>query len=282
MIVEPSPNALRSLVRKRRQEGAKIGVVPTMGALHAGHVSLIDAAVRDCDCVVATIFVNPTQFAPGEDFEKYPRTLDGDLARCEAAGAEIVFTPDTSQMFGADAQSTVIVSELTSVLEGAHRPDHFDGVTTIVAKLFNITEPDVAYFGQKDFQQQLIIRQMVRDLNFGLDIVTCPIIRDPDGLAMSSRNRYLSEEDRSRALALSAALRQAVQNAADGINTPAGIQLEMQRLLSSTEGIELDYAVVVNAETLHEMANSGEPAVALIAARVGSTRLIDNSILQFR
>lgn len=281
MIVEPSPARTRELVRERRRRGQQIAVVPTMGALHAGHVSLVEAARSECDCVVATIFVNPTQFAPGEDYEKYPRTLEDDLARCEAAGADVVFTPQTSAMYGDDAQTTVVVSELTKVLEGAHRPSHFDGVTTVVAKLFHITEPDRAYFGQKDYQQQLVIRQMVQDLDFGLQIVTCPIIREPDGLAMSSRNRYLTATQRQQALALSQTLSHAHQRAGEGV-APADIQQQMQQILGAAPGVELDYAVVVDAGTLRAPAGDESTVVALVAARVGDTRLIDNQILQLR
>lgn len=281
MIVESSPARTRELVRQRRRSGQQIGVVPTMGALHAGHVSLVEAARRACDCVVTTIFVNPTQFAPDEDFEQYPRTLEDDLARCEAAGADLVFTPQTAAMYGDDAQTTVVVSELTKVLEGAHRPAHFDGVTTVVAKLFHITEPDFAYFGQKDFQQQLIIRQMVRDLDFGLQIVTCPIIREDDGLAMSSRNRYLTPAQRKSALVLHKSLTHAERRAEQG-GAPHQIQQEMRQILDEAEGVDPDYAVVVNAETLQQTTSGDRMAVALVAARVGDTRLIDNQILQFR
>ena len=281
MIVEPSPARTRELVRERRRRGQQIAVVPTMGALHAGHVSLVEAARGECDYVVATIFVNPTQFAPGEDYEKYPRTLEDDLARCEAAGADLVFTPQTSAMYADDAQTTVVVSELTRVLEGAHRPSHFDGVTTVVAKLFHITEPDRAYFGQKDFQQQLIIRQMVRDLDFGLQIVTCPIIRESDGLAMSSRNRYLTATQRQQSLALSQALTHADQRAREGVSAEE-IQQQMRQILGDAPGVELDYAVVVNTATLREPTGDESAVVALVAARVGDTRLIDNQILQLR
>ena len=281
MIVEASPSATRSLVRERRRSGQRIGVVPTMGALHSGHVSLVEAARAQCDCVVATIFVNPTQFAPGEDFEQYPRTLADDLAQCEAAGADLVFTPNTDEMYLPGAQSTVVVSELTRVLEGAHRPAHFDGVTTVVAKLFHITEPDRAYFGQKDYQQQLVIRQMVQDLDFGLEIVTCPIIREDDGLALSSRNRYLSAAERERSLILNAALAHAAEQAAKTVG-PEQIQREMEQMLDRADGVEPDYAVVVNPDTLQPALPGDAAAVALVAARVGATRLIDNRILQFR
>lgn len=268
-------------MRQFRRSGFVVGLVPTMGALHAGHVSLIEAARQQCDKVVATIFVNPTQFGPGEDFDQYPRTLQDDLSKCEAAGADLVFTPNTAEMYLPTAQTSVSVSKLTQLLEGSVRPTHFDGVTTIVAKLFNITEPDLAFFGQKDFQQQLIIRQMVTDLDFGLEIVTCPIIREDDGLAMSSRNRYLSAEDRKRSLVLSQSLAQATDWAANGEN-PEKIAAQMSAMIDATEGVDLDYAVVVNDNTLLPAETGCQTAVALVAAKLGKTRLIDNRILQFR
>jgi pantoate--beta-alanine ligase len=281
MIVEPLPSETHRLVREARRAGKSVGCVPTMGALHAGHVSLIERARKECDFVVGTIFVNPTQFGPNEDFSKYPRTLESDLEMCRQAGADLVFTPQTSSMYSPLAQTIVRVDRLASVLEGAHRPGHFDGVSTVVTKLFNITEPDRAYFGQKDFQQQLIIRQMVEDLNQPVEIVTCPIIREPDGLAMSSRNRYLSPDERQRAGLLSQALRKAKQLAKETTLLPGEISAAMIDVLRSVEGIDLQYAVITNRRTLELLTERSEPAVALIAAKVGTTRLIDNEILHF-
>lgn len=283
------PSELRSAVRQQRLNGKRIGVVPTMGALHQGHISLVETAAKQCDFVVTTIFVNPTQFGPNEDFDKYPRTLEDDLGKCEAAGADLVFLPEVDVMYPTGCQTSVKVGGLTNVLEGAHRPGHFDGVTTVVAKLFHITEPDKAFFGQKDFQQQLVIRQMVEDLNWGLEIITCPTIREPDGLALSSRNRYLSADERQTALQISAALNVANANAELDGATPSQIEKLMAEGLKQIDGLELDYAVVVNSETLQglsdvEFANQNQTstAVALIAAKVGTTRLIDNQILGFR
>ena len=280
MQVISSPEQVQSFLLRQKQNGQTIGVVPTMGALHQGHLSLVQRARQESTLVVATIFVNPTQFGPGEDFEQYPRTLQDDLQQCEQAGADLVFTPKTDEMYGADAQTFVRVTELTQRLEGAHRPTHFEGVTTIVAKLFNITVPTIACFGQKDYQQQLIIRQMVKDLNFGVKIVTCPIIREADGLALSSRNRYLSETERNRALVLNRALRNAGQQAEEGVS-PAQIAVEMQRRIHDEEGVELEYAVVADERTLQPVCENTDSAVALVAARVGKTRLIDNAILRF-
>lgn len=282
MLVVSCPSEVRRVVLSERRSGATIGVVPTMGALHTGHVSLIDAARRECDFVVVTVFVNPTQFGPGEDYEQYPRTLEDDLGSCEAAGADLVFTPERSAMYLPQAQTIVRVSELTTVLEGAHRPTHFEGVTTIVAKLFNITLPNRAYFGQKDYQQQLVIRRMVRDLQWDSEIVTCPIVREADGLAMSSRNRYLSPDARARALALHRALDHAAALAEQGQRVPAMIESAMHRIISEAEQVDLHYAVVLDCETLQKPSEGAESAVALIAATVGGTRLLDNRILQFR
>lgn len=281
MKTEHSPSAVRKAVRDAQRGGAVVGVVPTMGALHRGHVSLIEIARQQCDFVVATIFVNPTQFGPNEDFEKYPRTLEDDLSKCKAAGADLIFTPQTTDMYLPDAETEVCVNELTKVLEGAMRPGHFDGVTTVVAKLFNITVPDKAFFGQKDYQQQLVIRRMVRDLDFGVEIVTCPIIREEDGLAMSSRNRYLSPDERERALSLSRSLTVARELAESG-STPADAAKKMNEFLRDQQGVDLDYAVIADGETLQNADDDAASAVALIAAHVGETRLIDNEILRFR
>jgi len=282
MQVEALPSAVRYAVQSHRCGGRRIGLVPTMGALHVGHVSLMDAARRDCDYVIATIFVNPLQFGPNEDFGRYPRSLEQDLQKCEAAGVDLVFTPETSQMYASNAESEVRLTGLTRKLEGRLRPGHFDGVTTVVAKLFNITVPDRAYFGQKDYQQQLIIRRMVSDLDWGLEIVTCPIVREDDGLALSSRNRYLSSIERERSLILFRALSQAQDLAQNAAETADSISQRLQQLISDTDGVDLDYAVVVDCETLEPLTERPECAVALIAARLGKTRLIDNQILRFR
>ena len=283
MLVQSASQQILAAVRSARREGKTIGCVPTMGALHPGHASLVHRARRECGFVVATIFVNPTQFGPNEDFNRYPRTLEADLEICRAAGADLVFTPNVADMYASDAETVVRVAQLSTTFEGAHRPGHFDGVTTVVSKLFLITEPDFAYFGQKDFQQQLIIRRMVRDLNFPVQIVTCPIIREPDGLAMSSRNRYLSPVERETARALSQALATAQQLARNPSQTPQTVEWQLQQQLSGTPGLELQYASVVHPETLATLTHSprNTPAVALIAARVGTTRLLDNQLLDF-
>ena len=284
MLVESCPQKTWQHVTAARQRGLLTGCVPTMGALHQGHVSLMQRARTEFGYVTTTIFVNPTQFGPQEDFSKYPRTLQADLQLCEQAGVDLVFTPQADQMYVADAETTVQVGRLTTVLEGAHRPGHFDGVTTVVAKLLMITQPHKAYFGQKDFQQQLVVRRMVRDLNIPVEIVTCPIIREPDGLAMSSRNRYLSVAERQTAVALSRALRLAADLCSQPAAVPAEVERQMRQMLLQTPGLELQYAVLADPDTLQplpERVLSGARAVGLIAARVGSTRLIDNLLLSF-
>jgi pantoate--beta-alanine ligase len=276
MQVVSDPLETQSIVSSMRMNGWIIGCVPTMGALHAGHASLIEQARQECNFVVTTIFVNPTQFGPNEDFTKYPRTLDADLEVCRQSGADLIFTPSADVMYPPSSQTVIRVNQLSAVLEGAHRPGHFDGVTTVVAKLLNITQPHNAYFGQKDFQQQLVIRRMVSDLNMPVQVITCPIVREADGLAMSSRNRYLSAADRRTAAEISAALRLAESLARDTSMTPPEIAAQMAAHLTRQPGIELQYAVVCNADTLEPLQNRGSEAVALIAVRIGTTRLIDN------
>lgn len=267
---------LRQRVRKVRQGGAIIGFVPTMGALHAGHVSLVEAACQDCDFVVVSIFVNPTQFGPNEDFDKYPRPLEEDLEKCQAAGADLVWTPTKAMMYPPHFSTFVEVESLTETLEGATRPHHFRGVTTVVTKLLLSCLPDRAYFGAKDYQQQAIVRRMCLDLNIPVEIITCPIIRDPDGLALSSRNAYLSADERAAGLSLSRALALAEERLAAGETDLEQIKAAMRELLTGTPLIKLDYATIVDAATLEEISVPQSRMVALIAAWSGATRLIDN------
>ena len=282
MIVESSPGEVLARVRSVRQDGRIIGVVPTMGALHRGHVSLMECARQECGFVIVTIFVNPTQFLPGEDYARYPRTLEADLTLCRDAGADLVFTPPTAAMYPAGTQTAVQVDDLAQRWEGQHRPGHFTGVATVVAKLLNISQPDRAYFGQKDFQQQLIIQRMVSDLNFPVSVVACPIVREPDGLALSSRNRYLSDAERRAATSIYQTLKLAESLADDPGLTPPEISLRMQQNLQGIPEIQLNYAAVADCRTLEPLESKKERGVALIAAHVGRTRLIDNQILQFR
>ena len=282
MIVESLPGEVTERVCAARRDGRIVGVVPTMGALHRGHVSLIERARQECGFVIVTIFVNPTQFLPGEDYTRYPRTLETDLLLCQNAGADLAFTPTTAAMYPAGTQTAVHVDELARCWEGQHRPGHFTGVATIVAKLLNLCLPDRAYFGQKDFQQQLIIQRMVSDLNFPVSVVVCPIVRESDGLALSSRNRYLSPDERRAATSLFRTLQLAESLAMDPSLTPPEISRRMQQNLQGIPEIRLSYATVADCQTLEPLTCRKEQGVALIAAHVGNTRLIDNQILQFR
>jgi pantoate--beta-alanine ligase len=269
---------LRAALAPHRRAGRTIGLVPTMGALHDGHISLVSAAAAGCDVVVVSIFVNPLQFGPQEDLDAYPRTLEQDLDRLSGRGVAVVFAPDPGDFTPPGRVTTVHVAGLTAHLEGASRPGHFDGVTTIVAKLLGAAGPDRAYFGEKDFQQQAVIRAMVRDLDLPVDVITCPLVRDPDGLAMSSRNAYLSPTERRDALALSAALADLV---ATWDGDADGGRARLLGTLADAPGIQVDYAEVLDPVTLEplEGVHPG-PAQAVIAVRVGSTRLIDTAALR--
>jgi len=265
-------------VRELRAAGRRVGVVPTMGALHDGHLSLVEAARKYADVVVTTIFVNPTQFAPHEDFGKYPRTLQADLEALGRVGCELAFVPEPGEVYPPGYSTYVEPPSVAAPLEGVCRPGHFRGVATVVLKLFNIVPADVACFGQKDFQQALVIRRMVADLNVPIRIEVCPIVREPDGLAMSSRNRYLSPAERERSLALSRALRRAEELVAAGERRASVVREAMQNVLADAVD-RLDYATIADPETLEEPETIERPVVALIAAVVGTTRLIDNMIL---
>lgn len=268
---------VRAAVRALREEGAGIGLVPTMGALHAGHLSLVAAARDAGDAVVTSIFVNPLQFGPGEDLDAYPRTMDADLDLLAAHGVRLVFAPHAADFTPADRVTTVHVARLTAGLEAGTRPTHFDGVTTIVTKLFNAVGPDRAYFGAKDFQQQAVLRAMVRDLDMPLEVVTCPLVRDADGLALSSRNAYLSPAERADALALSDTLH-AVATAWDGDADAARAALRAG--LRAARGVRLDYAEVIDSDTLEPLSGPGVgTAQAVVAAWVGRTRLLDTMAL---
>jgi pantoate--beta-alanine ligase len=274
-----SPAAMWRHVRQEQRKGRRVGVVPTMGALHAGHLSLVHEARLRTDHVVATIFVNPTQFAPHEDFSKYPRTLDADLAALSSAGCHAVFVPTAEEMYPPGATTAVEPPDVARPLEGVCRPGHFRGVATIVLKLFHLIPADVACFGQKDFQQALVIRRMVADLNVPIDVVVCPTVREPDGLALSSRNRYLSSAEREQALALSRALRQAERLIEAGERDSSRI-IEAMRTALVTAGItSIDYVALADPETLTEVSQVAGQSVALIACRVGNTRLIDNCLI---
>lgn len=259
---------------------ANVAFVPTMGALHDGHLSLVRLARGVADVVIMSIFVNPLQFGPNEDYAKYPRTLESDLIKAEQAGVDVVFTPSVAEIYPAGRQVSVNAGAIGTVLEGASRPGHFDGVLTVVLKLLNMVRPDIAVFGRKDAQQLACIRRMVLDLNLDVDIIGAPIVREPDGLAMSSRNRFLSPSERTSALVLHASLR-----AAERATTPAEALTAAEQVLAPAMGageIALDYVTVVNPATMAAVTEDYTgAALALVAARVGTTRLIDNIELTF-
>jgi pantoate--beta-alanine ligase len=262
----------------QRKAGLRLGLVPTMGFLHAGHLSLVEEARRRSDLVVVSIFVNPVQFGPNEDFEKYPRDEARDLELCREAGVAAVFLPAPAAMYLPGASVYVVEERLERGLCGARRPGHFRGVCTVVAKLFNIALPDVAVFGQKDFQQAAVLRRMTRDLNFPVEIVVSPILREADGLAMSSRNVYLAGDERQRALGLSRALAAAVEAVAAGTCAADEVRRQMCAVLER-HALTVDYAEIVDAATLEPVAEAHQGHVALIAAYCGRTRLIDNRVL---
>jgi len=257
-----------------------VGLVPTMGFLHEGHLSLVRKARADCDTVTVSIFVNPTQFGSGEDLDRYPRDEERDLALLRDEGADLVFMPSPEEVYPPGFDDWVEVrGPIAERLEGEHRPGHFRGVTTVVARLFRIVRPDRAYFGEKDAQQLRVIRRMTRDLGLPVDVVGLPIVREPDGLAMSSRNAYLSLEDRARALALSRSLAAAEQSVNEGERDASRIRAAARRTLDAA-GVGVDYVSVADEETLAELETIDRPALLLLAARVGATRLIDNTLLR--
>ncbi len=270
---------LRQTVGTARLSGCTIGCVPTMGALHAGHTSLMEECRRRTDFVVATIFVNPSQFAPHEDLSKYPRPLERDLQLCREAGVNLVFVPEVPALYPVGFQTWVTVEEISKPLEGTFRATHFRGVTTIVLKLFNIVQPDVACFGAKDYQQQSIIRRMVHDLDLPVEVVVCPTVREADGLALSSRNVYLSRKERTIALSLSQSLALAQELLDAGDRDLTAITQAMKIKLQTHSEIQIDYVVIADPDSLVELTSPQSSMVALIAARVGTTRLIDNLVL---
>jgi len=270
--------ALQMLLKPVKSAAQKIALVPTMGALHKGHISLLELAQQKADVVVCSIFVNPTQFTDPKDLEKYPRPLEHDIQMLEAAGCDIVFMPSVTEMYPEPENWHIDLGPAEFLLEGAFRKGHYQGVTQIVKKLFDAVDPDIACFGQKDFQQILMIRQMVAHFNLQLEIVSCPIIREDDGLAMSSRNIHLSAADRQHALILSKALNYVQENF--GVKLIAELLSDAETMISATPGVELDYFTIANGETLLPETNkNAQNLVALVAAKVGETRLIDNILL---
>ncbi len=281
MRIISSVGEMQRVAEELRLQGKRIGVVPTMGYLHEGHLSLIKVAREKSDVVVVTIFVNPTQFAPNEDFERYPRDFDRDRRLAERAGCDILFAPETGDMYPEEFLTCVEVERLSSILEGKFRPTHFRGVTTVVAKIFNITKPHVAVFGQKDAQQATIITRMVRDLDFDTEIIIAPIVRESDGLAMSSRNVYLTPEERKDALVLKRALELAEKVVQDGERDVKKIIQRLEALITSRKSARLDYIAIVDKDSLNDFVTleKGRPVLVALAVRIGKTRLIDNSVI---
>lgn len=276
MQIHTSIAAMRLATTTARRRGLTVGLVPTMGAIHDGHLSLVRAARKECDVVAASIFVNPMQFAPSEDLARYPRPFEDDARLLREAGVDHLFAPTTAEMYPAGATTFVEVGGLSERLDGASRPGHFRGVVTVVSKLLHIAQPDVAFFGQKDAAQLAVLRALVRDQNFGVRVVGCPIVRDPDGLAMSSRNRFLSREEREAALAIPRAL--------DMVHyLPGTVETLREALVVAIRHsplLRLDYAELVDPDTLLPVESLTRPTLVAIAAWSGSTRLIDNAILQ--
>lgn len=270
---------VRQAIAEARVVGKTVGLVPTMGALHDGHLTLVRNARHENGFVGVSIFVNPTQFGPTEDLAKYPRTLEADAEKCRDAGVDIVFAPSAKEMYPDGFDSWAEVGGVTEVLEGEFRPTHFRGVTTVCLKLFNIFQPDRAYFGRKDYQQLCVIEKMVRDLNVPLAVVPVDIVREKDGLALSSRNVYLSPEQRQAALVLSKSLSEARDAVDLGQRSAAAIEEMVRTRITSEPLAEIDYAVVVDAQTLLSVENLDRPAIVLLAVRFGPTRLIDNTLL---
>jgi pantoate--beta-alanine ligase len=270
---------MRSACRAARGSGKRLGFVPTMGALHEGHISLVRAAKASCDLVAASIFVNPTQFGPNEDLAKYPRDFERDRDLLQKAGVELLFAPSIEEMYPPGAVTWVTVEELSSRLDGRSRPGHFRGVTTVVAKLFHIVQPDAAFFGQKDAAQLAIIRRMVRDLDFSVEVVACPIMREPDGLAMSSRNAYLDPLQRKQALVLHRSLTRVKKLWDAGERDAAKLAAVGRAEVAQENSVRLDYFEIVDAQSLEPVENVAEGALVAVAAYVGPTRLIDNLVL---
>jgi pantoate--beta-alanine ligase len=272
------PADFRQACNDARASSRRVGLVPTMGALHEGHFSLIDEAKKRADFIVVTIFVNRLQFAPGEDLDRYPRTLEDDVAGCRERGVDLVFAPEPDSMYPAQFQTQVSVGDLTKPLEGAFRPAHFDGVTTVVAKLFNLTGPCAAMFGRKDFQQWKILSRLARDLDMPIEVVGCPIVREPDGLALSSRNRYLTGSQRVRALGIVSGLRRAHDAWSEGERNPDTLRsLAAERVQLDFDSV--DYVAVVDPDTLSTAGESAAHLLIAVAAHLGTTRLIDNVVL---
>lgn len=271
---------VRKIINKQKKNCSTIGFVPTMGYLHKGHLSLVEASVKNSDFTVMSIFVNPVQFGPGEDFERYPRDFERDSKLAGEAGVDLIFVPDTEEMYPEGYMTYVTVDKITELLCGKFRPGHFKGVTTIVSKLFNIISPDRAYFGQKDAQQVAVVRKMVKDLNMNIEIVCCPIVRESDGLAVSSRNVYLNTEERRAATVLSEALFEAKKMIGNGEHSKERIFNYLDKKISSERLARIEYIEIVDAEALNHINNISGKVLIALAVKFGNTRLIDNVIVE--
>jgi pantoate--beta-alanine ligase len=278
-IIQGIPQ-LSKWAEEQRRRGATIGFVPTMGALHEGHLSLMRAARRRCDAVVVSIFVNPAQFGPNEDYARYPRDPKGDAGLCRREKVDLLFTPEAKTVYPKGHDTQIRVGRIGEVLEGAFRPGHFSGVAAVVAKLFQIVRPDVAFFGQKDYQQTVVIKQLVRDLNFPVRIVVSPTVRENDGLAMSSRNRYLSPDERKASKVLFKALQKGKERIQQGECEAAAVRDAMALLIQEQPLARIEYVAIVQPDTLKEVVQIEEPVVLLLAAWIGKTRLIDNALVK--
>jgi pantoate--beta-alanine ligase len=279
MQIAETIKSIRQLIANARAQGKSIALVPTMGSLHAGHISLIDAAVKQCDFVVVSIFINPTQFGPNEDLDQYPRDLETDAKICENANASAVFAPAVSEIYAEKNITWVTVDKLTENLCGKSRPTHFRGVTTVCAKLFNIVTPDKAFFGQKDAQQAIVIKRMARDLNFPLEIVICPTVREPDGLAMSSRNKFLTQDQRKDALLIYKALQQCEKMVRRREHNCQNLIRQMRKILACSPQLDVEYISIVDPLTVRDIEEIADNALVAIAAKIAATRLIDNIIV---
>jgi pantoate--beta-alanine ligase len=280
MKVAKTIESVRHLVKAARSAGKKIGFVPTMGALHIGHISLIEAAKKKCDFVVVSIFVNPTQFGPKEDFKKYPRPIKADLKMCRKAGVDVVFAPTPDEMYPAENLTLVEVEKISELLCGKFRPGHFRGVATVCAKLFNIVTPDVAYFGQKDAQQAIVIKRMVADLNMPLKIVICPTVREANGLAMSSRNQYLTPQQKKDAAYIYKSLQKCRRMIKQGVRDTKKITVEMRKILKQIPSAKIQYVSIVDVETLQNIDKVAGKVLVAVAVKIGPTRLIDNILIE--
>lgn len=279
IIIVKSIEEIQKIADELRKNNKIIGFVPTMGYLHEGHLSLMKIAKKECDICVVSIYVNPTQFAPFEDFSKYPRDFDKDLKLCASVNVDYLFFPTDKEMYPNGYETYVEAEGITKKLCGLSRPTHFRGVTTIVAKLFNIVKPHKAYFGQKDYQQSLVIKKMVKNMNYDIEIVACPIVREKDGLAMSSRNAYLSSHERKDAIALYHSLQKAKEMIENGEKNTAIIKNKITAIISSKKTAKIDYVEILNAENLGDLNKIGGKIVIALAVFIGKTRLIDNMII---